>query len=102
MRASARVRVALAVLLSALGAAAAPGRARAGDNDLVLSRLGSINAGGDDVIPNNQLFRSLVSELGVVLAPKFLSPSDTMGYSGFQFSAELAHNSIHNGASYWS
>ena len=99
MRASAWTRTAIAAL--ALAVAAAPGRARADDNDLVLSRLGGINTAGDDVVPNNQLYRSLVSELGVVLAPKFLSPSDTMGYSGFQFSAELAHNSIHNGASYW-
>ncbi len=89
----------LAVFLLAL--CAAPGVARAGDNDLVLSRLGQVNAAGDDVIPNNQDFRSLVSELGVIIAPKFLSPSDTLGYSGFQFSSELAFTGINNDAGYW-
>lgn len=75
--------------------------ALADGNDLVLARLSAINAAGDDVIPDKQAFRSLTSELGVALAPKFLAPSETLGYSGFQFSAELALNTINAGASYW-
>ena len=88
----------LAALL-ALVASGAP--ARADKNDLVLSRLGRPNSAGTDVVPYNQDFRSLVSELGVVIAPKFLSPADSLGYSGFQFSADFAWTSIDNDARYW-
>jgi hypothetical protein len=77
------------------------GTAHAGDNDLVLSRLGTNNPTGDNVIPDNVRFRSLVSELGVVLAPRFLTPADTLGFSGFQFSAETSFTTIDNTADYW-
>jgi hypothetical protein len=73
----------------------------ADDNDLVLSRLGQMNASGNGVIPSNQDFRSLSSELGVIIAPKFLSPSDTIGYSAFQYSVEGAFTSIDHSAPYW-
>jgi hypothetical protein len=51
-------------------------------------------------------FRSLMSELGVVAAPRLMTPADTLGYSGFQFSAELGITSINpsrqlGGYSYW-
>ena len=75
--------------------------AHADKNDLVLSRLGQPNSTMTDVVPFNQDFRSLVSELGVVIAPKLLSPADTLGYSGFQFSAELSYNTINSDARYW-
>lgn len=83
-----------------------PAVARADANDLVLSRLGTamdLNGDGivDDVIPNNQEFRSLMSELGVAIAPKFLTPADTLGYSGFQFSSELYFTSINHHRGYW-
>lgn len=95
-----RVSLALAV------AASSAHLAHAGDNDLVLSRLGQPvdldgDAKPDDVVPDNQEFRSLSSELGVAIAPKFLSPADTLGYSGFQFSGEYAFTSITHDASYW-
>lgn len=88
-------------LLVALGLTLLPTAAAADPNDLVLSRLGTINATNDDVIPDNQSFRSLASELGVVIAPKFLSPSDTLGFSGFQFSFETAYNTINSSRAYW-
>jgi hypothetical protein len=75
--------------------------ARAEKNDLVLSRLGQPNSTDSDVVPFNRDFRSLVSELGVALAPRILSPADTLGYSGFQFSFEPGWTSIHNDARYW-
>ena len=75
--------------------------ARAEKHDLVLSRLGQPNTAGTDVVPHNQDFRSLVSELGVVLAPKLTSPSDTLGYSGFQFSYEFAWTKINHNDGYW-
>jgi len=89
------------VTLGALGASAP---ALAGENDLVMTRLGRIvESGGTpvDVVGGNLEFRSLVSELGVVLAPRLLSPSDTIGYGGFQFSADVGWTSISSDADYW-
>jgi hypothetical protein len=39
-------------------------------------------------------FRSLASQLGTPLAPHLLSPADTTGFSGFQFSVDLQNTSI--------
>jgi hypothetical protein len=46
-------------------------------------------------------FRSLMSELGVVIAPRLQTPADTLGYAGFQFSAELGVTKINSSRSYW-
>lgn len=46
-------------------------------------------------------FRSLMSELGVVVAPRLQTPADTLGYAGFQFSAELGVTKINSGRDYW-
>ena len=46
-------------------------------------------------------FRSLMSELGVVIAPRLQTPADTLGYAGFQFSAELGVTKINNSRPYW-
>lgn len=46
-------------------------------------------------------FRSLASELGAVLAPRLMIPADTLGFAGFQVSAEVGVTSISNGAAYW-
>jgi len=51
-------------------------------------------------------YRSLMSELGVVAAPRLMTPADTLGYAGFQFSAELGFTTINprkqiDGLSYW-
>lgn len=79
--------------------------ARADDRDIVLSRLGNTISDFEgnpvDVVGNNLHFRSMVSELGVVLAPRLLSPSDTLGFGGFQFSADFAYTSITSDADYW-
>lgn len=84
-------------------ALAAP--ARADSNDLVVSRLGDVVTDGSgqpvDVIGNPVLFRSLASELGVVLAPRLIEPADTLGFSGFQFSADFAFTSINHTQPYW-
>ncbi|HTJ44776.1 MAG TPA: hypothetical protein VL463_21870 [Kofleriaceae bacterium] len=88
------------VPLCVLGSA----RARAGDNDIVLARLGKINSGPGGamtVIGQNLEFRALVSELGIVFAPRLLTPSDTLGFGGFQLTADLGSTSISSDASYW-
>lgn len=46
-------------------------------------------------------FRSLMSELGVVMAPRIPMPADTLGFAGFQVSGELGLTQIGNNKSYW-
>ena len=41
-------------------------------------------------------YRSFVSELGVALAPGILTPSDTIGYNGFQFDVDYNFTTINN------
>src|SRR5262245_61934955 len=93
--------IAIALTMSAL--ALAPRAARAGDNDIVLARLGKLTGSGTtmSVGGQNLEFRGLVSELGVVLAPRLLTPSDTLGFGGFQFTADVGYTQITNGATYW-
>ena len=118
------VAVALVVGLAAF-ASASP--ARAGKNDLNLLNfcqsgasptLGAgiqectwaANARGPNgalasqVVPDPNAvanFRSLMSELGVVIAPRLQTPADTLGFAGFQFAVELGMTKINNKATYW-
>ena len=94
------VTCALAAALAAYFAAA---DARAGGNDLVTSRLATIVPGEDRdrVVSDPEAFRSLASELGVVLAPRLSSPADTLGYGGFEFAADLSFSTINSGEPYW-
>src|SRR4029078_2814961 len=39
-------------------------------------------------------FRSQMSELGFAIAPRLMTPADTLGFAGFQFSAELGVTTI--------
>jgi hypothetical protein len=107
---------------------ASGGVARAGSNDLQLLNLcdpGTSSIGGtecswvhrdangliiDDTgkpgavtVPGEgqARFRSLMSELGVVIAPRLQTPADTLGYAGFQFSAELGVTKINSSRLYW-
>jgi hypothetical protein len=91
-----RAGVVLAIIAAATPAAADP-------NDLVLSRLATpVTVGGSTTyVPQDVEFRSLASQLGVVLAPHLLTPADTNGFSGFQMSVDYAATSIDSGASYW-
>jgi len=79
--------------------------ASAGDNDLILSRLADLVLDGRgeaiDAVGSNQDFRSLASELGVVMAPRLSEPADTLGLAGFQFTADLALTRVHTDRSYW-
>ncbi|MCX5743819.1 MAG: hypothetical protein NT062_15110 [Proteobacteria bacterium] len=92
------MRFAFALAL-ALAAAASP--ARADTNDLVLSRLATLEPGTANYVPQNQEFRSLASQLGVALAPHMLTPADTTGFAGFQFTVDLSTTTIDSGAAYW-
>ncbi len=71
---------------------------RAGEYDLNLTRLGDVNTGvaqGD-----NTAFRSLASELGVVMAPKPVDTADSLGLSGFAVAADFSANTI-SGQEVW-
>ncbi|MCG5053629.1 MAG: hypothetical protein KA712_11765 [Myxococcales bacterium] len=46
-------------------------------------------------------FRSLMSELGMVMAPQVVTPADTIGFAGFQVSAELGLTRISNQERHW-
>lgn len=112
-----------ALALLGLGLSA---RAHAGGNDLDLLSLcdrsvPEAGAGGlatcgwirrqtgsgliaEQVVPDaaaEARFRSLMSELGVVLAPRLLVPADTLGYAGFQISAEVGLTEINPNTAYW-
>jgi hypothetical protein len=86
-------------------AAACPQQASAQGNDLVLSRLATRVTDGNGkltmAIPQNLEFRSLASQLGVVLASGMMTPADTLGFGGFQFSVDTSTTAIDSKASYW-
>jgi hypothetical protein len=46
-------------------------------------------------------FRSLMSELGVVMAPRVPMPAGTLGFAGFQVSGDLGVTEISNNMSFW-
>jgi hypothetical protein len=46
-------------------------------------------------------FRSMMSELGVALAPRLMVPAQTLGSAGFQLSAEVGTTSINQERGYW-
>ena len=83
----------------------APALAAADDNDLILARLGTRVTDGTgavtSVIGQNAEFRSLASQLGVVLAPHLLTPADTVGFAGFQFTVDYSTTTIDANAPYW-
>jgi hypothetical protein len=78
---------------------------QAEENDLVLSRLATrVTDGGGrlmSVVPQNLEFRALASQLGVVLAPRMMTPADTLGFGGFQLSVDTSSTAIDSGAAYW-
>lgn len=72
----------------------------AGAYDLRLSQLGT--TGMDGVVTgNDDDFRSLASELGVLMAPKPVDPADSLGLSGFAVSADVSLNTLSNTQSFW-
>lgn len=95
--------VGLCVLAAAMLTAST---ARADRNDLTLQRIigppavpGMFN---DPTDPTRQsMYKSLMSELGVVIAPRFLTPADTLGYSGFQLAFETSFTQISNTQDFW-
>jgi hypothetical protein len=96
-----RGALAAAVVVVVCGARAAA----ADPNDLVMSRLATrvLASDGtvDHVVGENLEFRALASQLGVVLAPRLLSPADTLGYAGFQFDVDASQTTVDTLQPYW-
>lgn len=105
------LRLAVSVAACVLGATAP---AWAGKNDLNLLNLcggaecswvhrrtdGWIESAAPDAAAKER-FRSLMSELGSVLAPRIPMAAETMGISGFQVTAEIGLTQINNQQRYW-
>jgi hypothetical protein len=101
---SMRRHPALLALASTAALAWPGGRARADANDLVLARLATrVEENGmlTGVVPQNRELRALASQLGVVLAPHLATPADTLGFGGFQLTADFSTTQIDSAASYW-
>lgn len=87
--------------------AAAP--AHAGDNDLVLSRFGEFvrssdpcpNAACGVAVKDTEGFRDLTRDLGLVFAPRFSAPAETLGEAGFAVTMMTSLSFIDNSADYW-
>ena len=56
----------------------------------------------DPNLREQSMYRSLLSELGVVMAVPALEPADTTGFSGFHFSFDVNATSISVNNAYWS
>ncbi len=119
----------LPLLLCAVGVAAiaGEGRARADKNDLQLINLCPTVDNPVSQLPEcswvdrptngpvtgitfdsgaQTRFRSMMSELGYAIAPRVMTPADTLGFAGFQFSAEIGVTKINpekmvDGGKYW-
>lgn len=74
--------------------------AKAGKYDLDLTPLGEVDNDGA-VSQDNASFRSLSSEVGVLMAPKPVDPADSLGLSGFAVSADVTINTLSGGESFW-
>lgn len=96
---------ALTVGLCAVAVAVLPARAHADRNDLTLERIVGMPTGtgfNDPSDPVKQtMYKSLMSELALVMAPRMLAPADTLGYSGFQLMFETSFTQISNHADFW-
>lgn len=57
-----------------------------------LSRYGGLT--DNPILADHESFRSVMSELGVVFAPSTMEPAETVGFAGFQLSAEFGFTSI--------
>jgi hypothetical protein len=98
-------RTALVVAAVAVAVVSGSRVAAADTNDLVMSRLATRILGDsgqlDGVVGESLELRALASQLGVVLAPRLLSPADTLGYAGFQFDVDVSQTTVDIKQPYW-
>lgn len=99
---------ALVVLVFGLTLSVGGRAAHAGDADF---RLGATSASGQGLLfectstgactPRNDRFRGFVGQLGQVLAPRSMTPSETLGHSGFHVGAMWSGSFVANDEAYW-
>ena len=82
-----------------------PMQAWAGDNDFKLHRLSSCLEGttpGDTCIadPDIDAFKAFSKNMGLIFAPSFLAPSESLGQAGFSFGFETKFAAASKG-DYW-
>ncbi len=86
--------------LSALAAISlAPSTAWAGKYDIDLTSLGTVQ--NNALVQDNQAFRSLASEVGVLTAPKPVDAADSLGLDGFAVTADFSINTISSDQDFW-
>jgi hypothetical protein len=114
------VRTASLLALAAFAGMGFTGRALAGRNDLRLANLcpqapalgvqecSWVKRDASGLITGVNIdtdglsnFRSLMSELGVVMAPKIPMVADTLGFAGFSVSGELGFTQISRNKTFW-
>src|SRR5262245_44998663 len=80
-------------------------RAQAGDNDLTLERLiGTPRVAGtapEVTVATRSAYAGLVSELGVLAAPRPLQPADSLGWSGYAAQLEVGATQVNRDADFW-
>src|SRR5690349_8574743 len=94
------MRTSLVPVVALVATILASAEAKAGKYDLDLTPLGKVQDDGT-VVQDNAGFRSLSSELGVLMAPKPVDPADSLGLSGFAVSADVSINTLKGSAGYW-
>jgi len=80
-----------------------PLTANADSMDPVLTGFVSFNKSGSQIADptGNNEFTSYAGELGAVIAPKFLGPSNTLGSYGFELSWDMSFTHINSKSKYW-
>ena len=88
----------LAIVGVVVGVLALAAPAQAARYDLSLGNYFSPSCTG--TCPQER-FQSMMTELGLVTAPVFLAPAETLGLNGFEFAFEGSVVPINNGEAYW-
>ena len=90
----------LSLGLAVLGMLFVPLVAMASPHDIQIRGLGRPQTNSLDD-PAVKRFRLLTSELALALAPKPLTPAETLGVSGFEFSLGASQADISEDLNYW-
>jgi hypothetical protein len=67
----------------------------------MLGMPASSGAVSGPTISQQSQFRSLMSEMGVVMAPPLLTPADSLGWSGFHLSVDTAFTAVSHNDDFW-
>jgi hypothetical protein len=102
----------LFILTFSLSTLLGVGPALAGDNDLELRRLAErqevevLDSDGLPVtrfnaLPDLDAFKTLSRDIGVVFAPKFLAPAETLGQAGFDLGVDVSLHMVDASLEHW-